>query len=135
MAYFDPVEEYLRPWKLFSLACGVVILVLGARYAGLPDWDVPISIIMAVPTYFTAPCSLRVVLERRWAQLPIAMFWTWLSVDGTYVLYWSLVDPSALLFRPANAMASLALYGSCALVWIHRGSLRQLIKKVIYRPQ
>jgi hypothetical protein len=131
MAYFDPVAEYLRPWKLSSLACGIGLLLLGARYAGVSDWDVPISFIMAVPAYFTAPCSLRVVLERRWSHLPIAVLWTWFTVDGTYTLYWSLVDPAALMFRPANAMASLALYASCALVWMHRGTLRQLIDHVI----
>ena len=76
MAYFDPVAEYLRPWKLSSLAGGIVLLVLGAWYAELPDWDVPISLIMAVPAYFTAPCSLRVFLERRWVHFPVALFWT-----------------------------------------------------------
>jgi hypothetical protein len=127
MSYFDPVTEYARPWKLFSLFCGVVLLLIGAKYSGLPDWDVPVSLIMAAPAYFTAPCTLRVLLKRRWKHLPQATFWTWLTVDGTYTLYWSLVDPSALVLRSANAGVSLALYGACGLVWLHRGTLRELI--------
>jgi hypothetical protein len=116
---------------LFSLSCGIICLLIGARYSGLPDWDVPISFIMAVLTYFTAPCSLRVFLERQWIRFPQALFWTWFSVDGTYAIYWHFVDPAALILRPANAMASLALYGMCGLVWLHRGALRQLAERTV----
>lgn len=128
MTYFDPATEYVRPWKLFSLLCGIALLLLGARYSGLPDWDVTVSLIMAAPAYFTAPCSLRVFLERRWQQFPQALFWSWFTIDGTYTAYWYLVDPAALVFRPANALASSALYAACGLVWLHRGSLRQLVE-------
>jgi len=128
MSFFYPAVEYVRPWKLCSLSCGIILLMIGARYSCLPDWDVPISFIMAVFAYVTAPCSLRVFMDRQWKQLPQALFWTWFSVDGTYTIYWNLVDPAALIFRPANAMASLALYGMCALVWLHRGTLKQLVE-------
>ena len=131
MPYLYPATEYARPWKLLSLLCGIILLVVGARYSELPDWDVPISFIMASVTYFTAPCSLRVFVERRWKQFPQALFWTWFSVDGTYTIYWNFVDPAALIFRPANAMASLALYGMCALVCLHRGTLRQLVEYTV----
>ena len=59
MPYFYPLTEYVRPWKLFSLLCGIALLIIGARYSGLPDWDVPVSLIMAVFAYFTAPCSMQ----------------------------------------------------------------------------
>src|SRR5688572_28256647 len=55
MNYFYPLAEYLRPWKLFSLACGIALLIIGAYWYRSPDWDIPISFIMAVFTYFTAP--------------------------------------------------------------------------------
>ena len=128
MPYFYPGAEYARPWKLFSLLCGINFLLIGAWISGLPDWDASISFIMAGFTYFTAPCSLRVFLERRWKQFPHALFWTWFSVDGSYTIYWYFVNPDALIFRPANAMASLALYGMCGLVWLYRGTLRQLVE-------
>ena len=128
MPFFYPPIEYVRPWKLFSLFCGIIFLLIGAWSSGLPDWDVPISFIMAIVTYFTAPCSLRVLLELRWKRFPQALFWTWVSVDGTYTIYWFFVDPAALILRPANAMASLALYGMCGLVWLHRGTLRQVVE-------
>lgn len=128
-SFFYPLHEYLRPWKLLSLAVGILLLVLGAHYLPAPDWDVPVSLIMALVTYMTAPCSLRVVLERRWRQFPAALLATWVSVDGCYALYWQLVDPQALaMMRSANAPASLALYGMCAVIWLHRGSLRDLAK-------
>ena len=131
MPYFYPATEYARPWKLFSMFCGIMFLLIGARYSGLPDWDAPLSFIMAGFTYFTAPCSLRVLLERRWKQFLQALFWTWLSVDGTYTIYWHFVDPAALVLRPANAMPSLALYGMCGLVWLNRGTVRQLVQYAV----
>jgi hypothetical protein len=105
-------------------------LLVGARWSGLPDWDVGVSVLMAVPSYFTAAPSLRVILERRWNQLPLALFWCWFCVDGTYALYWRFADPAALAFRPENAFASLSLYVACGLIWLHRGSLKQLVQTI-----
>jgi hypothetical protein len=119
--------EWLRPWKLFSLACGIALLFAGSyRYAAL-DWDIPISLIMAILTYLTAPWSLRVVLERRWKLLPLALFATWFTVDGCYWIYWHFKNPMALEWmREANFPASLSLYGACAVIWLYRGSLREM---------
>ena len=60
------LAEYTRPWKLFTLALGIALLILGSFYYEAPDWDIPISLIMASLAYLTAPWSLRVVVERRW---------------------------------------------------------------------
>ena len=123
--------EYLRPWKLFSLAFGIAFLIAGALWSGLPDWDIAISLIMALPAYLTAPCSMRVLLERRWGKAHIALFWTWFSVDGTYAIYWFLRDPAVLdALRHANAAASMALYGMCGLIWYPKASLREMIRYV-----
>lgn len=128
MGFFYPLREYLRPWKLASLACGVALLVLGSIYHPAPDWDIPISFIMAGCTYLTAPCSVRTLLERNWRAFPLALLCTWLSVDGLYALYWYINDPVALqAMRSANAPASLALYGICGVIWLYRGSLKELL--------
>src|SRR5690348_16358183 len=92
----DLIKEYLRPWKLFSLAVGLSLLIAGAFYVHAPDWDVPISFIMAILTYLTAPWSLRVVLDRRWKYLPAMLFATWFTVDGCYWIYWHYRNPVAL---------------------------------------
>jgi hypothetical protein len=125
------VSEYLRPWKLFTLAIGIAILILGSFYCPAPDWDIPISLIMGFSAYLTAPWSLRVLLERRWKSLPLMLFFTWLTVDGCYAIYWHFKDPAALeLMRTANFPASLSLYGMCGVVWLYRGSLRQLLAEI-----
>ena len=127
MTFLYAPAEYRRPWKLLSLAAGIALLVVGSYTMPAPDWDIPISLIMAFFTYFTAPCSLRVLLERRWRQLPLAVLSAWFSVDGCYVIYWYYQDPAALEFmRSANAPASLALYGICGVIWLYRGSLAEL---------
>ena len=71
------------------------------------------------------PASM--LMERRWRQLPLALFYTWFTVDGCYALYWYFKDPAALeAMREANFFASLALYGICGVVWLYRGSLREM---------
>lgn len=45
-AFTGPVmQEYLRPWKLMTLAVGLLLLVAGSFHYRAPDWDVPISLI------------------------------------------------------------------------------------------
>jgi hypothetical protein len=125
------VAEYLRPWKLVSLAVGLALLILGAMTGQAIDWDIPISLIMAALAYLTAPWSLRVLLERRWRSWPLMMLVVWFSVDGCYWLYWRSVNPMALEhMRSANFPASLALYGLCGAIWMYRGSLRELLADV-----
>lgn len=68
------------------------------------------------------------MLERNGRALPLALLCTWLSVDGIYALYWYINDPAALeAMRSANAPASLALYGICGVIWLYRGSLKELL--------
>jgi len=126
-----PWPEYFRPWKLFTLAAGIALLIVGAVKHIAPDWDIPISFIMALFAYLTAPWSLRVLLERRWRLLPLALLATWFTVDGCYALYWHFVDPAALaLMRAWNFPASLTLYGLCGVLWLYRGSLRDLVAAI-----
>lgn len=121
------MTEYFRPWKLITLAIGIALLILGSFYYNAPDWDIPISLIMAVLAYLTAPWSLRVILERKWRLWPAMLFFTWFTVDGCYAIYWNFQDPAALeMMRDVNFPASLSLYGMCGIVWLYRGSLRQL---------
>ena len=122
-------NEWRRPWKLATLAIGVALLIAGAFWYEAPDWDIPISVIMAILTYLTAPWSLRVLVERRWRHLPWMLLFTWFTVDGCYWLYWRWKNPVALeLMRDANFFASLALYGICGVLWLYRGSLRELAR-------
>ena len=125
------LTEYLRPWKLFSLAIGVTLLVLGSFYYQAPDWDIPISFIMALLAYATAPWSLRAIVERSWQRWPVMLFATWFTVDGCYAIYWHFRNPVALAqMRSANFPASLALYFTCGLLWYYQGSLAQMLVEV-----
>lgn len=123
--------EYRRPWKLATLTIGIALLIAGSFYYDAPDWDIPISFIMAILAYLTAPWSLRVLIERRWRSWPLMLFLTWFTVDGCYAIYWHFTNPRALeLMRDANFFASLSLYGICGVLWLYRGSLRQFWSEV-----
>ncbi len=125
------LTEYRRPWKLATLAVGIGLLIFGSFHYQAPDWDIPISFIMAILAYLTAPWSLRVILERTWRLWPAMLFVTWFTVDGCYAIYWYFKNPEALeMMRTVNFPASLSLYGLCGVVWLYRGSLRQLISDI-----
>ena len=102
------LREYRRPWKLFLLTCGLGALIVGSYYYDAPDWDIPISIIMAGFAYLTASWSIRVMVERCWKHLPLMLLFTWFTVDGCYWLYWGYKNPMVLEWmRDANFPASL----------------------------
>ncbi|QLQ31493.1 MAG: hypothetical protein HZT40_07685 [Candidatus Thiothrix singaporensis] len=127
----DLLIEYFRPWKIVLLLVGITLLIGGSYYYQAPDWDIPISFIMAIFAYLTAPWSMRVVLERKWRWLPLVLFYTWFTVDGCYWLYWRSVDPNVLdMMRDANFPASLSLYGMCGLVWYYKGTFKQLLTDI-----
>ena len=129
-AHLSHLTEYLRLWKLVTLAIGITSLILGSFYCGAPDWDIPISFIMAIFAYVTSPWSMRVLLERKWRLWPVMLFFTWFTVDGCYAIYWHFKNPAVLeLMRSVNFPASLSLYGMCGIVWLYRGSLRQLASR------
>lgn len=122
------LTEYQRPWKLFALCVGLGLLIVGSFHYQAPDWDIPISFIMAFFAYLTAPWSMRVLVERQWKNVPLMLFYTWFTVDGCYWLYWHFKDPQALaLMRDVNFFASLSLYGMCGLVWYFQGSLKEFL--------
>jgi hypothetical protein len=136
-SHYGVLAECRRPWKLATFAIGLGLLIVGSYVTPAPDWDIPISIIMATFTYLTAGWSAHVIAERQWQKWPLMMFLVWWCVDGCYAAYWSLADPEALDFmREANWPASLSLYLMCALVWFWNGTARELLTviKTSWRP-
>lgn len=118
--------EFRRPWKLATLGAGIAVLIAGAFVEEAPDWDVPISLIMAFFAYLLAPWCMRVLVTRQFRLWPLMILATWWGVDGCYALYWSWRNPAALeAMRAANAPASLSLFWACGLLWYWQGSLTE----------
>ena len=119
--------ELVRPWKIATLAIGLGLLIAGSFHYEAPDWDIPVSVLMALVAYVTAPWCVRVIVERCWRHWPAMLLLTWFGVDGCYAAYWSIVNPVALgLMREANAPASLSLFWAVGLIWMYKGSLGEL---------
>lgn len=128
---FAILLECRRPWKLATYGFGLGLLIFGSFMVPAPDWDIPISIIMATFTYLTAGWSMHVMVEHRWRDWPVMLLLTWWCVDGCYAVYWGWFNPQALeLMRSANAPASLSLYWMCGLIWFWNGSLLALAGKL-----
>jgi hypothetical protein len=49
------LTEFLRVWKLATLALGIAMLIAGSFQEKAPDCDSPISFVMAVRAYLTEP--------------------------------------------------------------------------------
>lgn len=123
------LAELARPWKVLTFSIGVGLLILGSFYFPAPDWDIPISLIMAFFAYLFSGWSMHVLIERRWKDFPMMLFLTWWTIDGCYALYWFFKDHAVLEYmRTANAPASLTLFWTCGLVWYWNGSLKELLE-------
>ncbi len=72
------LADYRRPWKLFSLFCGIAILVVSSFVEQAMDWDIAISLLMAISTYIFAPITSRTLFiaefRKQWHYWIIAVF-------------------------------------------------------------
>lgn len=100
-------------------------LLHGATHYDIPDWDIGISIIMGVLAYVTAPWAVRVPITQQYRYYALALFFYWFTVDGSYWLYHTLMGNQ--IFRAANFYASTTLYFLCGFIWLHNGTLKELI--------
>lgn len=119
------MQELLRPWKLSTLAIGLALLIYGSLVYQVSDWDIGVSVVMALSTYLTAPWVMRQLYERRWRNVPLCTFYCWLSVDGVYVA-WHMMAGNEML-REAQWPTSLLLYLICGMIWLHKGPLRTIV--------
>ena len=120
-------KNTLRPWKLFSLSIGLSYLFWGAYNKLTPDWDYGISIIMGLLTYFLAPWCSRTIVNLEYKKILLAIFLYFFVVDFIYYIYWTLVDEMALIMRPANFLVSTCFFWLCGFIWLHNGTLKDLI--------
>lgn len=111
-------KELLNPWRVASLGIGLVMLVLGSVYLPSDDWDVPLCFVMGLPAYVLAPWVVRQAVGLRWKWLLLATFAFWLTVDGTYTLYWWLKGfPHLAEFRPANFFYCTPIFWIAGCFW------------------
>ena len=111
-------KELLNPWRVASLGVGLVLLVLGSVYLPSDDWDVPLCFVMGLPAYVLAPWVVRQAVGLRWKWLLLATFAFWLTVDGTYTLYWWLKGfPHLAEFRPANFFYCTPIFWIAGCFW------------------
>lgn len=103
-------------WKNVTFAIGFAWLIYGAIYFGYPDWDIPVSFLMAFSTYLTADRFILAIKQKSYPAVALWSLGAWWSIDGVYWVYWSLVDKTAML-REGQWGMSLCLYLLCGMVW------------------
>lgn len=101
--------------KNATFLIGLAWLVYGALTFDIPDWDVPVSFIMAFCTYACADWVVGVLRRGDWKRYPLALFLTLFTVDGSYYAYWSIVNPEAIIRW--QAWPSLLMFLICGVMW------------------
>lgn len=114
------VKTYLNSLNLLTFAIGLSMLIYGVVAYRLPDWDIGVSLVMATLTYLSAPWVVSVISKFKdisVLKLFTVVFLIWISVDGCYWAYWSIVNPDALVMREHQYLTSLCLYMMCGMFW------------------
>ena len=102
--------------KNITFAIGLAFLIYGALNFGIQDWDVGVSLVMAFSTYCTADWVVGVFRRSDYRKYPLAFFFIWFAVDGSYACYWMLVNEDAML-RGVQWYPSLMMYLLCGIIW------------------
>ena len=102
--------------KNITFAFGLAFLLLGALTFDIPDWDIGVSLVMAFCTYASADWVVGVLRRSEYRKWPLALFFVWFAVDGSYFMYWQIVNPDAML-RGVQWLPSLFMYLLCAVIW------------------
>lgn len=107
--------------KNLTFLLGLSWLLYGALTYGYPDWDVGVSLVMALATYFTADKVVIAIRNQEWRRWPMMLFYTWFAVDGTYIFYWFCKDRHVLLtMHDGQWPMSLCLFLLCGIIWTSR---------------
>ena len=103
--------------KLISFALGLMLISIGSFYENAIDWDIGVSVTMAVFTFFYAEWTIVTFRTLNWKMMIPSIIATWWTVDGCYIIYWAFMNPDALEMRSASIFPSLLLYLLCGFIW------------------
>jgi hypothetical protein len=131
----DDLSELRRPWKLATFAIALAVLFWGAFAFRLSDWDLGISLSMALPTYALSPWAVRLVVRAVRARPRGWPLHVLLGVAVAYVvadlLYWGYNRALGHgMVRFENFIVSFPLFVLAGIVWSYYGSLRDLAREV-----
>jgi len=112
--------------KIITFLCGLGFLIYGATFFGIQDWDLGVSLVMAFCTFATADWVVDALRRSEYRKWPLALFFVWFSVDGSYFAYWQIVNPDAMM-RGAQWLPSLMMYLLCGVIWSGLPTPRQFL--------
>jgi hypothetical protein len=113
--------------KNVTFALGLAFLIYGALNFGIQDWDVGVSLVMAFSTYAPADFVVGVFRRSEYKKYPLAFFLIWFAVDGSYWIYWTLVNEDAML-RGIQWFPSLMMYLLCGIIWSALPTPREAVR-------
>lgn len=103
-------------WKNSTFLIGLAWLIYGALFFDYPDWDIPLSLLMAGCTYLSADRFILAIKQKDPLGILLWSFMAWAAIDGSYWLYWSITDTSVMI-REGQWPMSACLYLLCGMFW------------------
>ena len=112
-------------WRVATFAAGLAWLVTEA--GNIPDWDIPISILMAGTTALVMSRFDKALWRDK--DFFLAFLIGNFPVDTVYFLYWAVCKKSPEVLIAENFGASWGLFLGCWLVWC---ALPRLAESIYY---
>jgi hypothetical protein len=128
-------RELTRPWKLITFCIAMSWLLYGALFFDIADWDVGVTFLMGGLTYLMAPWSVYIILSairyrpKYWLlHIMAALLVGFFVVDWVYMAYHEWAGNQT--FRVANFRAPSPLYLMAGVVWLYRGSMKDIFENL-----
>lgn len=103
----------LFAYRVVTFALGLAWLFLGA--GSMSDWDLGVSVLMAVSSAAVMPAFDRALWQRH--EYGLAFVVGCFPVSSVYAVYWTNIAGKPEVMVPENFGASWGLFLGCWLVW------------------
>lgn len=116
--------------KNTTFGVGLAWLIYGAVDYDIRDWDIGVSLLMALCTYISADKCVQAMRELRFGEWLTHSFTAWFSVSGSYTAYWLIAG------HPENMVEyqwipSLMFYLICGVCWTSLPLLREGLVRLL----
>ena len=132
------IAELFRPWKFVTFSLALGFYIWGAYFYRLPTWDVPVSIIMSLLTYFFSPWVVKTLFylycerPKKWKlKLFVCLLVTYACALGSYEIYHMTIGIGCHppTYWP-NLYYSTLIFLAAGIFWKFEGTFAQLFKLV-----
>lgn len=117
-------------FKNITFAIGFSWLILGAITYKIQDWDIGVSVILAVYTYLTAEWAVTALLDKQYRKYPVALISALVAPYALYIAYWTLQGKESVMLS-GNLYLVTSLYLIYGVSWAFYQKHQQEIDAIL----